>query len=84
MPAFEASDDFIGTWSGRIETYEGPRPLQLWIGWDGDCRARIEGQLVTVITNPGLNGEFSPGYSMEIYKLPDTSRETSVTTPFAM
>ena len=74
IPAFKAGDDFIGTWSGRIETYEGPRQLQLWIGRDGDCRARIEGQLVTVITNPGLNGGMLTGIFSGDLQTSDTSR----------
>lgn len=74
VPAFTPSQQIVGTWSGSIETYEGARRLQLWIGKDGNCRARLEGQLVTMVNNPGFNGDLLTGIINGDLQTSDTSR----------
>ena len=73
-PAFAPSKKIAGTWSGDIETYEGPRRLQLWIGQDGSCRARLEGQLITMVTNPGFHGDLLTGIINGDLQTSDSSR----------
>lgn len=73
-PAFKVSDSLAGTWSGTIQTYEGPRQLQLWLGADGNCRGRLEGQLITVITNPGFKDGLFTGIFSGDLQTSDTSR----------
>ncbi|MBA61598.1 MAG: hypothetical protein CMJ76_04460 [Planctomycetaceae bacterium] len=73
-PGFKVSDELAGTWSGIIQTYEGPRQLQLWLGKDGSCRARLEGQLVTVITNPNFSGNTLTGIFSGDLQTSDTTR----------
>ncbi|MBK96166.1 MAG: hypothetical protein CMJ79_15240 [Planctomycetaceae bacterium] len=73
-PAFNPSPELQGTWVGEIQTYEGPRQLQLWIGNDGSCRARLEGQLVTLVSDPKLTEGLFTGMLNGDLQTSDTSR----------
>ncbi len=73
-PAFQVPDSLAGTWAGTIQTYEGPRKLHLWLGKDGHCRAKLEGQLVTILTDPGFQNGLLTGTISGDLQTSDTSR----------
>ncbi len=73
-PPFKPTEELIGTWTGEIKTYEGERHLTLWVGKDGTCRARLEGHLVTLVTNAQFNDGLLTGIINGDLQTSDTSR----------
>lgn len=48
-PAFKPDKALGGLWSGNVETYNGPIPLQLWFKPSGDVHAQLGNQLKALV-----------------------------------
>jgi len=54
-PKFTPPPALLGTWEGRITTYEGDMPLELVFEPDGDVRVRIKDDLETLLNRASLS-----------------------------
>jgi hypothetical protein len=59
--AFSPPADLVGTWSGRLVTWEASLPARLDVQADGDVRLELEGQLVALVNGVELENGFLTG-----------------------
>lgn len=58
---FRPPRDLVGTWSGRLVTWEEEIPARLTVGADGDVHLELEGQLVALVNGAELEDGFLTG-----------------------
>lgn len=49
---FEPPAELIGHWRGAVYTYQGDRPLDVWVKETGDVHVQLRGQLVGLLNEP--------------------------------
>ena len=59
--AFDPPGALVGHWSGAVHTYQGRRPLQMWIQEDGDVHVQFQGQLKTLLNEPRVDKDYLTG-----------------------
>jgi hypothetical protein len=73
-PKLKPTTELTGTWRGSIETYEGNRKLLLWIAEDGNVRAKLGNQFITLVSHTRFdNGVFTGEFAGDL-QTSDTSR----------
>jgi CubicO group peptidase (beta-lactamase class C family) len=58
---FAPSSELLGTWKGRLATYQGETPLVLTIKESGDVHVRLDRQLETLLNGPSFKDGFLRG-----------------------
>jgi CubicO group peptidase (beta-lactamase class C family) len=75
---FTAPKVLLGTWEGRIRTYEGEMPLELVFEPDGDVRVRVRDALETLLNNARLERGVLGGVCYGSIKTGDAARAPHV------
>lgn len=62
--AYKPTEQLLGHWTGRIQTYAGAVPVEMWFKESGDVHVQLKGQLRTLLSgvrfeNGYLRGSFS-------------------------
>ncbi len=58
---FTPPAELVGHWSGNVHTYEGDRPIELWVKDSGDIHVQLAGQLKTLLNEPRLEHGYLRG-----------------------
>lgn len=75
---FAAPAVLLGTWEGRIKTYEGEMPLEVVFEADGDVRVRVKDALETLLNNVRLNWGILDGVCYGSIRTEDARRAPHV------
>ena len=74
LPKLKPTKQLMGTWRGSIETYEGHRQLLLWIAEDGNVRAKLGNQFITLVAHTRFDDGVFMGEFAGDLQTSDTSR----------
>lgn len=69
-----APPELVGYWQGDVETFEGPRRLQMWVQPDGDIKVKLGGQLTALLNHSQLNKGLLTGEFVGDIGTPDANR----------
>ena len=75
---FAAPPALLGTWEGRIKTYEGEMPLEFVFEPDGDVHVRVKDALETLLNNVRMNRGLLEGVCLGSIRTEDARRAPHV------